>query len=136
MILGYYIIGVIGSEEYPNKDLMFKILSDISVERPIELAIISGGARGPDTWAKEWNEKLGQRRSFTLEALPPRREQDHFFLRNVVIAELADELIAFIIRDKYQDGSWNTINHFRRFGKTNYKVYDENGEKWDRKWKT
>ena len=132
----YHIVGIVGSTTFPNRGLVYEKLSEKLKECPIETAFVSGGAYGVDSFAKQWAEELGPRRSFFMEIHPIRKgENENYFLRNAVIAELADEIVAFIQRGKYRSGTWNTINHFRCFGKRKYIVYDENGESWDRVWK-
>ena len=134
-IAGYHIIGIIGSTTYYNRIMLYGKMSKILAQHNQDVAFISGGAAGADTMGKDWARQQGPRRSFFLDALPIRESNDNYFLRNSVIAELADELVAFIPKNKFRSGTWNTINHFRQLGKTNYVVFDEDGNQWDRKWR-
>jgi len=136
----YHIVAVVGSQSYSSPKVFEHILNERSrawlQAWPLKVAFISGGAIGVDTDFREWCRKSGPRHSFFIEVTPIRAgEKENNFLRNSVIASLADELIGFIQRNKYQSGTWNTINHFRKMGKMNYKVFDKQGEEWDRKWK-
>lgn len=46
-------LGVVGSREFPDKQLVFKELDEIHKKTPIT-KVISGGAKGVDSWSIEW----------------------------------------------------------------------------------
>lgn len=128
-------IAIVGSTTRASQQTVFGVLDRLSKDWSEDTILISGGAVGVDTLAKFWTRS---RTRFTfIEVLPtlihPTKEE--FFFRNKIVATLADEIIAFVARGKYRDGTWNTIRHFRDLGKQDYVVYDEFGGTWDRRWK-
>lgn len=132
------VIAIIGSRKYKNKMKMFEILDKIHWAFPvwgvsIEMGpyrFISGGADGPDSWAEEWC-KL-----HNLEFKKyPILEGEHPFDRNTRVARDADQIVAFVNKNQYRSGTWNTIRKFRELSEGQYEVYDQNGSLWDRKWK-
>lgn len=90
-------IAVVGSREFPDKHLIKEHLDDIlrkAIKRNLRLHIISGGAKGVDTWATDW--ALENQVMYTV--IPA--EWNLFgkkagYLRNEEIWELATAGIAF-----------------------------------------
>jgi predicted Rossmann fold nucleotide-binding protein DprA/Smf involved in DNA uptake len=137
----YHIVAVVGSRTYNSPEVFKRVLDKRQELWPEKVAFISGGAKGVDTDFRRWCRLFGPSQSFFIEVTAIRPgDTDNYFLRNAVIASLADEVIGFVQRDKYRSGTWNTIKHFRDkqnldILKFSYTVYDEKGEVWDRKWK-
>lgn len=127
-------VGVVGSGEYTNKDIvLFKLEHMIKVEEDI---IVSG--RSPrnegdnvDIWAEDWaNEKCWKK-----PIIFPTNEfnRKEFFLRNKKIALEIKKLMAFINRRQYKSGAWNTISHFSKrddFSYANLIIFDQFGKLW------
>lgn len=132
------VIAIIGSRKYKNKKVMFMVLDGMYrfdyMGNPLETKemyrFISGGADGPDTWADEWC-KLHDLEFKTYPIL----EDEHPFDRNKRVALMSDQIVGFVNKDQYRSGTWNTIRHFRERGKISYRVCDQKGDAWDRKWK-
>lgn len=134
------VIAIIGSRKYKNKAKMFEILDRIHWAFPkstwgisVETGpyrFISGGADGPDTWADEWCEL----HHLEFKEYPILKDE-HPFDRNFRVAQDADYIIAFVNRNQFRSGTWNTIRHFRERDGGQYIVYDQDGKVWDRKWK-
>lgn len=84
-----------------------------------------------DNWAIDW----ASRNNYKTKEYPSKENKREFFFdRNREMAEAADRLIAFVPRGQLRSGAWNCVNWFRKFGKTNYQIYDEKGEQWEREW--
>ena len=138
----HHIVAVVGSQTFKSPVVFKRVLDHLSLKWPEKTAFISGGAVGVDTDFRNWCRQFGSPKSFFIEVTPTRfGDSELYFLRNAIIASLANELIGFIQRNKYRSGTWNTINHYRKQlkafpgDKWGYTVYDENGNVWDRKWK-
>lgn len=134
MILYRNTIAVIGSRRYKNQsmvnDILNKKLGDTDRN---EILLLSGGCEGPDIWGKMWS--INHNIPF-IEVIPGGTTGKYYFERNSIMSELADSIIAFIPRGQMQSGTWNTILYFRTKDTDNYEVYDENGNRWDRDWKS
>ena len=88
-------IAVIGSREYKDK---LKVWGELQKHirfnyNSFEVTIISGGARGVDTWAEKWAKAKG----IKTEIIKPINKADKlsYLLRNVEIVTKADKIIAF-----------------------------------------
>jgi len=124
-------IVVIGSRKYRKQSMVYHVLDEEIIVRGLDPVIMSGKCPmtdSVDNWAIFWAENRGL---LNIE-LEPRDEE--FFERNEQIAHYADEIIAFIPKNIHRSGAWNCISEFRKMGKTAYRVFDENGDEWDRKW--
>jgi hypothetical protein len=109
--------------------------NEIFAQNKIENTIIMSGKcpmlESIDNWAICW----ARSRDYYPLIIPPiMQNRGEYFRRNKIMAHYADEIIAFIPRDQYRSGTWNCINEFRKMGKTNYRVFDEEGREWDREW--
>ena len=129
-------IVVIGSRKYRNYSKMIEVLDkEIFDNNQIEDTIIMSGKcpmlESVDNWAIRWAES---RDYYPLLIPPITQHRTEYFRRNKIMAHYADEIIAFIPRHQYRSGTWNCISEFRKMGKSNYMVFDENGNEWDRKW--
>lgn len=121
-------IGIVGSRRYKNRARVEHMVDTL----PTDAIIISGGCEGVDKWAIN----RGSLRALTgMEFLPKEKNKESYFARNRLIVENSDTVIAFIPRGQMRSGAWNTINHCRQLN-VPYTVFDENGETWDRKWRS
>jgi len=82
--------------------------------------VISGGCKGPDTWAIEYAKKRGLK---TKEYLPKlekaKTKYDYiraYYTRNALISLYCDRLLAFVMSDR-KGGAENTIAWARKFNK-------------------
>lgn len=95
-------IAVIGSREGFDKKFVFDKLDDLFkgdyTHDKVNPVIISGGARGVDTWAKEWicerTGKYSYLNYIEIRPINPANKLDYLF-RNVEIITEADKIIAF-----------------------------------------
>jgi len=137
-------VAVIGSRKYTAKEVMFGILDKhewlAPLNNPNGAVVISGGCEGPDQWAEKWMNVCPfarERYSFIVVRAASVNTTKGYFSRNQLVAQLANCIIAFIPRNQFRSGAWNTIHYFRERGdwsKKAYAVFDQNGEQWDRKW--
>ena len=84
-------IAIIGSRDFKDKELvekkLAKELTDINTE------VITGGARGVDTWVEEFCEKDCTVCKI-IRPINPANKLDYLF-RNIEIITMADKIIAF-----------------------------------------
>jgi len=85
-------IAIIGSREYPDKDKVIRLL-DYFVEQYDDFILVTGGARGVDTWAIDY---CGDNNIDVeiIRPLNPNKKIDYLF-RNVEIITKADLIAAF-----------------------------------------
>jgi hypothetical protein len=94
-------IAVVGSRDWPNSGIVKEKLTlfvDHLVPFNEPITIVSGGARGVDTWAEEWARDHGHE---TLIFKPDwnRYGNSAGFRRNMQIVDAADLVIAFQWRE-------------------------------------
>lgn len=83
------IVGVVGSREGVPKEKVFEALdAEIFVE-----CIVSGGAKGVDSFAEEW-AKVNNVNCVVVRPVDPAKKLDYLF-RNVEIIALVDKLLIF-----------------------------------------
>ncbi|AXH72889.1 MAG: DNA recombination-mediator protein [Caudoviricetes sp.] len=104
-----YKIGVIGSRDWSDKKTVNEFLSN-NIDK-ISL-IVSGGARGPDSYGEKWAKK---NKIPTSIHYPPKDRKRPFHYRNRLIAEECDILIAFQLGKS--SGTQYTIDYMRSLGK-------------------
>ena len=107
------ILAVVGSRKFKDIELLVKVL-DTYLECYPDLQIVTGDAKGADTFAIAWARANGIR----YDSLVP--EWDRYkkragFMRNQDIWELADEGVAFW--DGESKGTKHSIHLSRRMGK-------------------
>jgi hypothetical protein len=125
------VVGVIGSRQYKNKEMMFQTLDDLFGERPTDnIVFITGDAHGPDEWLVEW----ARSKDFRYDVFEVEKKESTFD-RNLRIATMVNAIVAFVPRRLEKSGSKNCVSQFRKLGKRLYLVYDELGVKWDWDWK-
>lgn len=108
--------GVVGSRRRRDRGSVIAYIDSL----PASAIVISGGAKGPDTWAAEAARARGLA---VVEHLPDlagvtsRHEATRrYYARNRLIAEDCDELVAFVAPDR-RGGTENTIKHAIELGK-------------------
>lgn len=103
-------VAVVGSRGFANKYLMGMWLT---AHMPA-VHIISGGARGPDTWAIDWAQLTGV--PYTIYPADwDRYGKRAGFLRNTTLVEKADWIVAFW--DGKSRGTLDTIRKAHEAGK-------------------
>lgn len=116
-------VGVIGSRTITDKSIVWppltKFLETTSLQKD-KFVILSGGAKGVDTLAKEWAEAMGIpfilfKPYFLVDARAP-YDPRHYFTRNKQIVDNSDVIIAFW--DGVTKGSSWGINYARKQCKT------------------
>lgn len=84
-------VAVVGSRDWPDPDKVFDIVSTLEPGT----VLVSGGARGVDTWAEQAAKQLGlEVRIFPADWQTHGRSAG--FRRNVTIVENADLVLAFM----------------------------------------
>jgi len=108
-------IAIVGNRDYPYPEHIRAFVGIL----PHDAIIVSGGARGVDTFAAVFGRDRGLQ---VVEHLPKvkhnaTREEfrDAAFARNKVIVQDSDVIFAFICRDK--GGTMNTIEHAKMLSK-------------------
>lgn len=113
IVLGPVSWAVVGSREFAHKVLVERIL-DLLID-PGD-SIVSGGARGPDTWAEEYADERGMKTDIKRVTKEDWRQGKHVALeRNTDIVAASDAVIAFW--DGYSRGTQDTVRKARKAGK-------------------
>lgn len=101
-------IGVTGSREFNNKDLLFQTLDGLLKVHQF-ITIVSGGAKGADSLAKEYATSHNLN---IIEYLPEYEKHGKIapFIRNGHIAEKCDILVACFRRDLPCNGTRDTVH--------------------------
>ncbi|EPZ47608.1 SLOG family protein [Alicyclobacillus acidoterrestris] len=112
-------IAIVGSRNYPNQDDIFWYINSL----PIEDVVVSGGARGVDSYA----ETFARQRGMTVKVF--HADWDKYgksagYRRNVDIVNYADKVVAFW--DGKSKGTKHTIDIARKCGKP-VDIYKPNG---------
>ena len=125
-------IAIIGSREYENrrkiKDFIFKLKQQYGDDT----IVVSGGCKqGADKYAKKYTLELG----LQYEEYPPFHEvhnlycvlpksryskdfsMRNFFVRNKIIAQASDYVVAFIPNGVEAKGTNNTLQYAKKFDK-------------------
>lgn len=125
-------LAIIGSRTFTDKEGLFNAVDkyiysseEYNLNPPLfikYLEIVSGGARGADTLAKQYALK----NNFLYKEFPADWNtlgKSAGFIRNKFIAEYADRCLAFVDKDiEKSKGTNNTIRWFQIFKKP-YKIY-------------
>ena len=113
-------VAIVGSREYPVKQHVEYVIGQLVTKLgAANLTIISGKARGVDTWAEDEAERLG---AGTL--VFPAKWRDEFgnydssagFTRNTLIVEASEIVIAFW--DGVSTGTLDTCRKALKLGKS------------------
>lgn len=115
-------LAVVGSQRfvYEHAEAYVRGLVRATIERHRPDVVISGGARGTDTWAAEAAVKLGYTEDAgTLLIFRPttRRWHDGFRPRNVRVAEACTHLLAVRCREAGTYGSGWTADYAESIGR-------------------
>ena len=108
-------IAVVGNREGWSQKVVHRTLEKFAVRHPD--MIISGGAKGVDTYAQSYARKEG----LSILIIYPDWKKHGIgagMIRNKEIAEQCDIIIAF--DKKIKSGTANTIKHGREMGKPIY----------------
>ena len=116
-------LAIVGSRSFSNYEFMKEILAFHSCTQ-----IISGGAKGADTLAKQY---AGAHGISIVEFLPnwDRDGKAAGFIRNKKIIDACDELVAFW--DKKSRGTKSSIDLAENAGKPVYKYWDTDSSEED-----
>lgn len=108
-------VGIVGSRTFPQLDLVEKFVGQL----PLEVVVVSGGARGVDSAAASAARSRGME---VIEYHPDlagchniKERNQRFFDRNQLIVDKVACLIAFT--EKHIGGTWDTIKRARQAGK-------------------
>lgn len=109
-------VAIVGSRTFTDERMVRQIVARLQ-ERHEELTIVSGGARGVDTFAAQAAMDRGVR----VQVFPA--EWDRYgkragYLRNVTIVENADMVIALFAPGPRSKGTSHTVNIAREQHKT------------------
>jgi len=121
-------VGVIGNRIGITDEIVFDKLDELYKNENI--VVVSGKARGVDESAEFWAYRRGK--DFTGFE-PTEQTKKAFFSRNGLIALVSEEITAFITRGRMRAGTWNCIKQFLDMNKSNFTVYDQDGNKWQEK---
>ena len=104
-------IAIAGSRRFKNKRKVIDLINSL----PQESVIVTGGCRGPDTWAEYAAKKRKLKTTIFRPILPPDDSPRYEFIkayyeRNRKIAQNADMLHAFVSPDR-TGGTENTIRY-------------------------
>lgn len=109
-------IGFVGSRRYKDEEYVRKVVRSIVDKDDV---LVSGGAKGPDSYAESEAKKL---KAKTVIFRPDLRKVNNkydaikaYYERNRKIAERSDIIHAFVVDDK--GGTWNTIKWAKKLGK-------------------
>ena len=109
-------IGIVGSRRWKNREDIEGLVNTLAADT----TVVSGGARGVDTWATQAARKRGLK---VVEFLPESQPNGSpkwkytqaYYARNRQIAEYSDVIYAFVASDR-KGGTENTIKHANEIG--------------------
>ena len=109
-------VGIVGSRRWKSRAAVETLVNTLSPNT----TVVSGGARGVDSWAAEYARKRGLKVIEFLPDLPsngnPRWEYTKaYHARNRKIAEHSHVVYAFVAPDR-KGGTENTIKHAEDLG--------------------
>jgi predicted Rossmann fold nucleotide-binding protein DprA/Smf involved in DNA uptake len=109
-------VGIVGSRRWKSRAAVETLVNTLSPNT----TVVSGGARGVDSWAAEFARKRGLKVIEFLPVLPsngnPRWEYTKaYHARNRQIAEHSHVVYAFVAPDR-KGGTENTIKHAEDLG--------------------
>ncbi|MFW9872939.1 MAG: hypothetical protein ACFFG0_07545 [Candidatus Thorarchaeota archaeon] len=131
-------IGITGSGEYKDKEFLLLVL-ERKVDKEKDIIVSGHSPRNPiyrngriiryentDHWSKQWSISNCKNKPVIFRAIYDTEE--YYFKRNGKIANLSNELYAFIPSGKYKSGSWNTVRQFAykdNFEWKNLRIWNE-----------
>lgn len=104
-------VGIVGSRNFPNERMVRRWIRKSLPElpgAPHAVRVISGGARGVDTWAVDEAKKMGYRTKVFEPDIEEYGVPRAFFVRNGEIVEASDFIVAFWDGDS--TGTHDTID--------------------------
>ena len=109
-------VGIVGSRRWKSRSAVESLVNTF----PADTTVVSGGAKGVDSWAAEFARKRGLKVVEFLPDLPsngsPRWEYTKaYHARNRQIAEHSEVVYAFVAPDR-KGGTENTIKHAKELG--------------------
>lgn len=119
-----FVLAVVGSRRYRGGQTMVReVLADFLAAAVCEVRVVSGGCRGPDTWAVAEARETGcavQDYLPDLTGLGPAAPRwawtRRYHERNERLAEACDGMLAFVADDR-RGGTEHAIACARRLGK-------------------
>jgi predicted Rossmann fold nucleotide-binding protein DprA/Smf involved in DNA uptake len=111
------VVAIVGSREFPEDkiDKAKALVRGLVASLPIDTVIVSGGARGVDTWAVEAAKARGLPEPQIFYPDWQKHGRQAGFVRNGKIAAAADEVVA--IWNGTSTGTMNTVAKARSMGK-------------------
>lgn len=121
-------VGVVGSRRFPSRDVFVETLD--SFVKPGDV-LVSGGARGPDSWAEEyarehalrtivfpakWDDLSARDAVIRVRADGSRYDARAGYRRNQLIVDASSFVIAFVMSDR-RGGTEDTIKKAKAAGK-------------------
>lgn len=107
-------VGIVGSRKRFERERIKALLTNLKEQYGASLTIVSGGAVGIDTTARNVSKELGIKFEEYLPNMEGARSYwdavRRYYERNELIAEHSDYLYAFPINRK--GGTMNTVKHF------------------------
>lgn len=107
-------IAIVGNREGWKKTEVFEVLDKNNIKKTD--LIISGGARGVDSYAQEYAKKIGAPIRIIYPD-PNKPSPEKYFERNEKIALLCDKMVAFDREDYEGGGTKNIIMHAKKLDK-------------------
>jgi predicted Rossmann fold nucleotide-binding protein DprA/Smf involved in DNA uptake len=109
-------VGIVGSRRWKSRSAVESLVKTL----PADTTVVSGGARGVDSWAAEFARKRGLKVVEFLPDLPsngnPRwKYTKAYHARNRQIAEHSEVVYAFVAPDR-KGGTENTIKYAKELG--------------------
>ena len=115
-------IAVVGNQDGWEYKTVKRILDQLQVSQ--EDTLLSGGARGVDTFAQEYAREKGM--SIIIHYPKPNLPSpERYFQRNRQIAEECDWMVAFD-KKSGRAGTKNTIAFAKRFNKVVFHIKEDN----------
>jgi len=119
------ILGVCGGRNFTDKEYLYDILDRYDEKHGISW-IVSGGAKGADTFAEQYAKDRQVRGYSVFVAQWEKFGRPAGYVRNALIVEMADVLMAFPTLDS--KGTWDTIRKAQSKGIPTYIFLVDNGE--------
>src|SRR4051812_41664057 len=108
-------IGIVGSRSREDRETVERLVASL----PAGTVVVSGGAKGPDTWAEDAAKQHGLETLIFRPDLDGVRSQGmatrRYHARNQQIVDAADELVALVAVQR-KGGTEDTIRRAERKG--------------------